>query len=349
MSFIGNLVSKLESRSLKYGYSNARVRAMKGLLLKPAFLEELIRVKSVEGMVELLQRTGYKNDLAAASVDYGGSALIETASSRNFAATVRKLVKLTPGSDRATLKALLVRWDMLNLKAVLNARRAKKGYEEIKPVLYDVGGLGEDDFKRILKVDDSELARQIRRTELGRKVLPPGKTGRPAAMSLESIMDTNAYMMLDKQLSSGAKEAQAIRRILGKEIDARNILIIERLKKHGIPPARIAASLIKGGTLGEQLIGRLIDAKDMNSVISIAKTKFRRLEFKGEKMTELEIAFEKAIAAEKLHAFAGSVLSAGAIFSFLLLKEEEINNLRKIAKGKQFNMSEGEVRSMLVY
>jgi vacuolar-type H+-ATPase subunit C/Vma6 len=33
---------------------------------------------------------------------------------------------------------------------------------------------------------------------------------------------------------------------------------------------------------------------------------------------------------------------------FLLLKEEEINNLRKIAKGKEFRMSEEDVREMLV-
>ncbi|MBS3068651.1 hypothetical protein J4450_08145 [Candidatus Micrarchaeota archaeon] len=45
----------IESRALKYGYSNARVRGMKGLLLKPAFLDELIKVRSIDAMVELLQ------------------------------------------------------------------------------------------------------------------------------------------------------------------------------------------------------------------------------------------------------------------------------------------------------
>ncbi|HSB46985.1 MAG TPA: V-type ATPase subunit [Candidatus Bilamarchaeum sp.] len=352
MGLISGLVSripKLESRSLKYGYSNARVRAMKGLLLKPAFLDEMIRVKTVEGMVELLQRSGYKADLAAASMNYGGSELIETASSKNFAATVRKLVKIAPKSDRAILKALLVRWDLLNLKAVLNARRLKKGFDEIRTALYDVGGLDEDDMKRILKAEDSELVRQIRKTELGRKVLPSGKLSQQALANIEGLMDTNVYFMLDKELSTGAKEAEAIRRILEKEIDAKNIMIIERLKKHGVQAAKIRSSLIKGGTMNEQMVGRLIDARDLNALISVARQKFRRLEFKGEKMTELEIAFEKAIAADKVHAFSGSVLSAGAIFSFLLLKEEEINNLRKIAKGKQFNMGESEVRSMLVY
>jgi V/A-type H+-transporting ATPase subunit C len=336
---------KFESRAFKYGYSNARVKAMKGLLLKEAFLEELIRVKSVEGMVELLQRSGYKGDFAAAAVDHSGTSLIETASSRNFAATVRKLVKMTPVSDRGTLKALLARWDLLNLKIVLNARRLKKGYDDIRPMIYQVGGLNEEDLKRILKAEDSELVRQIRRTGLGEKILPP----RTKQDEIEGAMDTNLYMMLDSELHAGAKETLAIKRILKREIDAKNIMIIERMKKQGASSAKIRSSLIKAGDMGEQMIARLIEAKDMASVMSAAKSMFRTLEAKGEKMTDLEIAFEKAIAAEKVNAFAGSVLCAGVIFSFLLMKEEEINNLRKIAKGKQFNMNEGDVRAMLVY
>ncbi len=50
---------KFESRSLKYGYSNARARAMRGILLSPSALDELIKVKTLNGMVELLQRTRY--------------------------------------------------------------------------------------------------------------------------------------------------------------------------------------------------------------------------------------------------------------------------------------------------
>ena len=335
---------KIESRALKYGYSNARVKAMKGQLLKQAFLEELIKVKSIEGMAELLQRSPYKADLSAASLEYSGARLIETAAARNFAGTVKKLVKIAPKDDRAALKALLVRWDLLNLKALLNGRRLKKNYDEVKPLLFDVGGLKEEEFRRILKADDNELVRQIRKSGLGGMV--PSKMADPG--NLESAMDTNVYGMLDKGLSSGGKEALAIRRILKKEIDAKNIMIIERLKKHGTPAAKIRAGLIKGGTLSEQMVAKMIEAKDLPALMSIARGKFRRLELRGEKMTELEIAFEKAIAAEKVHAFAGAMLSAGVIFGFLLLKEEEINNLRKIAKGKEFGMSEPEVRSMLV-
>jgi V/A-type H+-transporting ATPase subunit C len=66
------------------------------------------------------------------------------------------------------------------------------------------------------------------------------------------------------------------------------------------------------------------------------------------KLTDLEIALEKSIAAQRLLAFHRSTLSVGVIIGFLLLKEEEMSNLRKIAKSKEFHVPEAEVRKMLV-
>jgi vacuolar-type H+-ATPase subunit C/Vma6 len=41
-------------------------------------------------------------------------------------------------------------------------------------------------------------------------------------------------------------------------------------------------------------------------------------------------------------------LSVGVILGFLLLKEEEIKNLSKIAMAKEFGFSESETKHMLV-
>jgi len=367
----------LGGRALKYGYSNARVRAMKGLLLKQAFLEEAIRVGSVEAMAELLQRTGYKSELAAASVSYKGSMLIEMAASRNFSRNVRKLVRITPESDRKALQALLVRWDLMNLKTLLNARRLGKSYDEIKPYLLEVGGLGEDDFRRILKADGRAVEREIRSTGLWQwmrrtsenaaldlKGMSGSSGGRGAAgdSRIESVVDSYIYIIMDNALAEvGGKETADIRKTLRREADAKNAMIIERLKRHNIAADRIRKSLIRGGTMNAQMTDKLIEAKDQSAMLAILKQRFPRLDIRGEKgergekggdgrasLTELEVALEKTIAAQKVGAFGRSILSAGVIFGFLLLKEEELNNLRKIAKGKEFRMSEADVREMLV-
>ncbi|MCI0503291.1 V-type ATPase subunit [Candidatus Micrarchaeota archaeon] len=366
---LGGMAGKLpriESRALKYGYSNARVKAMKGLLLRGSFLDEMIRVGSIEGMVELLQRTGYKADLAGASVTYGGSALIETAASRNFSRTVKKLIKITPKSDRKALEALLIRWDLLNLKTLMHAKRIRKTYEDVRPYLFDVGGLGEDDFKRIMKADEGNLMKELRRTDIGQKMLSIG-TGQlnrqmkekftnalrslDTFLQMETIIDAYIYLFMDQVLSEvGGKDVSDVRQILRKEIDAKNILIIERLKKHGTQKDKILGSLIRGGTMSDALVAKFIDAKDMHGVIALAKPRFHGLEVKAEKiaLSDLEIAFEKSVTEQKVHAFHRAILSVGVVIGFLLLKEEELNNLRKIAKGKEFNLPESEVRAMLV-
>jgi len=356
-----------ESRGLKYGYSNARVKAMKGLLLTSAFYEEMIKVKSIEAMVELLQRTGYKNDLAAASVDYAGSELIEMAASENFARTVQQLLRITPKEDKAAVRALLVKWDLMNLKTLMHGRRLNQSYEQVKPYLFPVGGLTEDDFKRIMKAEEKEIFREVKRTELGGHMLSSSTAHFSKRMwdnfrnalrsvnmflQMETIIDGYTYLLMEKGLVEvGGKEIDAIRQILKKEIDERNIMIIERLKRHGAQPKDIKESLIHGGTLSESFITQLIEAKDLGAVVALIKTKFRPLDIKDVstlELADLEIALEKSLATQKTVAFYRAVLSVGVIVGFLLLKEEEINNMRKIAKGKEFNIPEQDVRDMLV-
>lgn len=366
MAVLNGKVPKIESRALKYGYSNARVKAMKGLLLKQGQLDEMIRVATVQAMVELLNKTGYKNELASASVEYSGSALVELAASRNFAKVVRKLLKITPKGDQNVLRALLIRWDLMNLKSLMHAKRLKRNYDDVKPYLFEVGGLTEDDFKRIMKADDATIMKELRRTELGEKMLSISTMSLNRRMKesftnalrsldmflqMETIIDAYIYLFMDHALSEvGAKEVESVRGILKREIDAKNILIIERLKRYNTSKEKIIGNLIKGGTINDAIIEKLVDAKDLQAVVNIIKPKFRQIEIRGDrlKLTDLEIALEKSVAAQKVLAFHTNVLSVGVIIGFLLLKEEEINNIRKIAKCKEFKIPENEVREMLV-
>ncbi len=353
---------RIESRALKYGYSNARVKAMKGMILRSNALEEMIKVGSIEAMVELLQRTNYKNDLAAASVNYSGSLLIENAASRGFARLVRKLIKIAPKSDKKALKVLLARWDLMNIKTLINARRLGMDYDQTRPLLFDIGGLSEDDFKEILKTDN--LLKELGKTELGSRFISfsrQDKSGKARGIragtqddkslltKIEGEMDSYIYLFMDNVLSEvGGKDFLRIREIIRKEIDAKNVMIIERLKAYGAPREKIIKSLIRGGTLNKLFLDKIIECKDLAHVMTIISSRFYNIKEKEGSLYELEIALEKSIAAQKVLAFRSAMLSAGVIIGFLLLKEEEINNLRKIAKGKEFGLSESEVRSMLV-
>ena len=360
------MIPNIESRSLKYGFANARAKAMKGLLLKLAFLDEMIKVSTIDAMVELLQRTDYRDDLVAASIDHSGAELIELAAGNNLMRMAAKLKKVTPKSDLGAVRALLRKWDLLNLKTIVNAKSMDKSYEEIKPYIFPVGDLSAQDFERIAKAEKDQIFNEIRKTSLGAEMLSASTalfsrqmwdTFRSALKNLntyrqmETILDAYTYLFMDKALSKVAgRDVADIRKLLRKEIDAKNILIIERLKMHNIPKDRIGNYLIKGGTLNKSFLRSLMDAKDFGAAIALAKSKFSKLEFREASPTisDLEIAMEKALAAEKTLVFHRSVLSIGVVLGILLLKEEELNNLRKIAKGKEFGMSEKDIRDTLV-
>lgn len=347
----------LESPAMKYGYSNARIRAMKATLLKPALLEEMIRVGNVEAVAELLQKTGYKADLAALASVYTGSRLVDAAASRNFARTVRKVINVAPKSDQKAVRALLVRWDLINIKALLHARRLKKTYDEVRPYLFEVGELTSEDFRAILRADDANLKKELMKTEVGRRMLEtplPGekKAARGDITQQENAIDAYAYVLMNRALGElGGSDVGDVRRILKREVDAKNIMVIERLKRHDVPRTKIEASLIQGGGLPDATLSRLIEAKDLGAVATLIRKDFPNVEIRGEGkkgLTELEIALEKAIAMQKVILFHKAMLSLKVIIGFLLLKEEEMNNLRKIAKGKEFRMTESEIRNMLV-
>ncbi len=356
---------KIENRALKYGYSNVRARSMKGTLISESLLNEMIRVSGVDAVIELLQRTEYKEDIGSAAASYSGSRIVEFATSTNFSRVAQRLVKITPKDDCPAVEALLLKWDLNNLKAIMDAKKIGMSYEEVRPHLFRVGDMSDDDFKRILKADDRILLQEIRRTRLGKMLFTPLET--PTGKQLqravkdslrsvdaffkeESLLDGFAYFMIDRTLSRlRGKEIAYLRRLIRKEIDIKNIMIIERLKRHNMPREQVLLRIIKGGTLRDSSLKAILDAKDLGAVIILVKNKFPRLELKDNMtLAEFEIALEQAIARQRNHAFHRNVLSVGVIIGFLLLKEEEINNLRKIAKGKEFGLTEDEIRQTLL-
>ena len=356
---------KIESKALKYGYANARIKVMKALLIDQALLDELIRVRTVDGVAELLQRTDYKTDFTGEG-GYTGSQIVEIASARNFSRTVGKILRLAPKDDLPAVKSLLRKWDILNMKTIIHAKMAGLTYRDIKPYLINTGGLPESEAEQIMKAEGDEFFNELKRTELGKEMLSVSTAAFSKNMrrifnnalknmnmfvQVESIIDAYAYLFMDKGLAQvGGKEIESIRKILKKEIDEKNVLIIERLKKHDFGKEEIRKYLIKGGTLRTAFIDKLMEAQDRQLTVSLIKSRFRRLELKeGEtSLIDLEMALEKAVAAEKVAAFHRSIMSIGVVLGFILLKEEEMNNLRKIAKAKEFNVPEAEVREMLV-
>lgn len=361
MGLLDLLKNAFESRALKYGYSNARVSGMKGLIIKPSVLEDLIRVKTIDEMVELLQRTHYKEDLISLSIRYKGSELIELALAAHFSKVIRKVLNFTPKSDKKYAAALLRRLDLLNLKTILNARKSRRSFEDIRPYLISSASLSGSDLERI-HLSQSPI-QEIRRTKLWgelfesktnpvtKKILYSLKKElKNPGHQIQTILDLALYSLLESSFDSNKKEIRSFRNLFKKEVTAKNIAIIERLKSMGIQKSEIQKYTINIEGVQIQKLNKIMDSKSLEETLKLAKSNLSGIGASNtlNSLVDLEINLEKAIALEKLKIFYRSNLSIGAILGFLLIKEEEINNIRKIAKGKEYGLPDDKIRQTLV-
>ncbi len=367
MSFLefGGAIESLNP-AISYGYSNSRVRALKGLLLAKPQLIELLKVTSLDSVMELLHKSGYSSDLASSAALNSGLTLFENALSTNFSRNISKILKFTPKKDFSSISSLLVKFDLTNLKTLMHARKSKKSFSSIQQYLVSVGGISESEFQRILMCDDRNLSAEVFRTKFGKFISLQSKSDsrfssgvsmlrnslRSASTFLqnENLIDGFIYSLIDGALeSSSSKGMDIIRSLLVWEIDIKNSLIVLRMRSKGLDFSAIKKVLIPSGSVSESFAFRLFEAKEHQTVISVLKTKFSDLSISNYiELSELEIALEKNLNVQKSKAFHRSILSAAVIAGFVFLKETEVSNLRKIAVSKEFGLENEKVEKMIV-
>ncbi|MDD5023112.1 MAG: V-type ATPase subunit [Candidatus ainarchaeum sp.] len=350
-----------------YGYANARVHGMKGLLLNKETYLELANLKSVVAMAELLQKTHYKKSVLDSSAYYDGIQLIDCASGDHYSTIVKKIKKIAPNEDKPVIDALLMKWDVINLKIVLQSRKITSNFSEVKPKLIAVGSLDLTALESIYKVEEKELLNEIKKTQFGRDLLSQSskQLGSESwnrfkkAMSVTDIfseirvmLDTYSYALMEYYLRPFIhdKYVKALYKLLSEEITTRNILIIERLKQSGIKDEKtISTYLLKGGLMDKIMISNIVKSDNLANLFPLIKRLFPSLkQEKVKDLVTLETELTRARSFERIKFFHKSILSIGNLLGFILLKEEEMNNLRKLALSKEFEIAPKEVIETLL-
>lgn len=361
---------KLTFKPLVYGYSNARVRAMQAAYVSDAMLREMLTVGSVDEIVELLERTTYKEDLIQLSLKFRGEELVELALSANFARFAQKLRKSTPSQGKKPLEALLSRWDVRNLKTVILGKKLGKKFDEVSPLLVAAGTLDKAGLQRMLEAKDGyEFYGILRASAFGRAMLDTPIGSIPGLQRIRRLMmmgESQTIEGLDKlldgyyfYLTSQAvvptdADSAAVAKMLSAEADAKNLSTVLRLRTAGgngtenlrgriVPGGAITAREWEALYLGEDYDSRLLHiskALGMHAdLVELAK--------KGS-ISNIEIALEQKSAHESLRAMRRMQMSLGAIVGAIVLKEQEMSNIRKIVRGKALGLPKERITQMLV-
>jgi V/A-type H+-transporting ATPase subunit C len=351
-------LSVFRTRAMRYAFSNARVKAMKAALLPKETVGQLVAADRVGDVVALLERTDYKDDLAEPALKHSGADLVEFALGRHMARKARKVLSFTPKESVRAVLSVLEKWDAYNLKTILLAKHLGHSAEDVAPLLVPAGEMDSQDLARLQaqeKIED--VASFLSGTAYGNALAPLlaeyRKTG--SIQPLLNAVDKAFYSNLSRSVSPSLPDGGRILSVVKSSIDNRNAVNILRGKREAATEQAISSFIIDGGTLSRNSLAPFVRASTADEATKLVIERFRlgpALEAHGAgraSLVAIEIELERRVLRFGFKALRASVLSPGALVGYLLLKENEVNNIRKIVRGKEFNLPPAKIKETLIF
>ncbi|MDO8626995.1 MAG: V-type ATPase subunit, partial [Candidatus Diapherotrites archaeon] len=145
-----------------------------------------------------------------------------------------------------------------------------------------------------------------------------------------------------------------VSKLLESDIDSKNLMNILRAKKSNAENLFIEKILISNGGMDKKYLSGLLKLESVEKIIETVKAKFglqQALEkFKEDNsLIHFELGLEKLKLSKGLSVLRRSILSIGTIMGFVYLKEQEISNIKKILRAKEFNIEKEETEKMLLF
>lgn len=348
--------SSIVFRSLAFGYANARVKAMRQNLFTGRELGAMADAKSMEEIYSILEKTQYKQDIPGAAPGRSVSDIIELALTKNFSRTLAKINKVSPDFVKKRVAGFFERYDANNAKIIILGKHLGQAPEEIRQYIVEGGAISKGAIERAINAKSlKEAAYEFAGTDYGSPIskgyVEYEKTRQISAILQE--IDSTYFSRLPELAKQSFGDARILLKILKTQIDAKNISNILRSKRDLLGEEKTLKLIIDGGNIAKDRLGRAAGAKSVEEAAKVFENNFdfrKAIEDyrKTGSIIPFELAMEKAISAKSLSLLRTSVLSIGAIIGFVLLKEEEISNVRKIVRAKEFNLPAGKLQEIMV-
>jgi V/A-type H+-transporting ATPase subunit C len=337
-----------------YALVNAKVRAMRSQFLNESQYRQLIDTKSLREFWSLLSRTRYAS--LVEKVNYQEPAQVEISFLLAEVQQLRQIRKYCRRKTMEIMNRLMERYDGEKLKIILRSwYRQGKGADAIfpEPILTDfpIRKLVESKniHEFILLLEGSVFQRvlsSVQRDFIETKSLFP----------LELAIDRHIFQhLLDMKSFLNARDKRILERLIGVEIDLKNLEWIGRFKKYyDLTSAQIADYLLPYGyRLGVNQIRQSLAGESLSSVL------VQIIRGMG---VDLPVEMEEDFALEALDQFLKDVLmrearrvfgefpfSVGSILGYFYLMRLELNNLRTLVQAKQYEYPPERTENLLYY
>lgn len=318
-----------------YGYINGRVRMMRVELLEQRSLDEVQNAANYSEYLRQLSETSLREDLGEATAQGAGLEQLDAALSRNYLRAVQRLRSIATGQPAQEIEALLLRYDLQNVKTLVRGVLTGRGADDIVGGLIPAGTIPWAALQAAAQSSDVPSLAQtlsVAGGRIGGVLRGAVSGGATASLDLEVALDQGYY----RAVLAGVR-GNNVRRYFTREIDVRNLLIARQLR--GGPP--VARYFIPGGQgVGEGDFLRIAGG-DNGTASDLAPI-----------LEAPDLGVAEAVARRQLDESSRNVamadaLGPGVALDYLRRKEQEIARLRLIGRAKFYGLSKEELSKEL--
>ncbi len=335
---------------VKYAYITGRVRAMKTKLIPAEMYSRMMNMEMSE-IARYLEETQYKEEIDALAKDYSGVDLIEHATFANLAKTFRKLAEVSIDEPSFLILEYLRRWDVWNIKTLLRGKYSGASDTEIMKYLVPAGELSPEHLEELAKKDSiQDIISAFDGTDYASALAQyDGKN----LASLENALDKLYYFRMERAVGGTLSVGGGLLlKYVRREIDIKNLITLFRMNKAGIDAAVIQENLIPGGKLHDELsrmagqpFGEFLRGLEgypfWSSISDIATSDIEAVSRVEARLKAYLIRYAWALS--NYHP-----LSILPVLGYMVSKETEVSNIRKIVRGKEAGLPSELIEEQVV-
>lgn len=338
----------------EYAFINARVGGMKAHLLNSMEMKSLIESRNFDDALALLKNTAYGKELS--KLPSPSLVEIENVFSKSVVRDCEKLVISVSGASKKFLTLYTKKFEIDAIKLLLIMKGRGEEIKKYPWILQRIMSMPV--AEKLVEIGTpEEVVEMLRSTKyypaLQKAVSEYNEQG--DVYPFIAALDIYHYGALNKVIKKemSAKDRKFAERLIGLEIDAKNLLTVLRIRgideeqaTNWLIPVRYkltdsdlrAAFNVRALTELTQIIERY------SGIIS---TGIRGQE-KTQSLFALEQEFRKYILKANNRLFSGDRFHMGVPLAYLNLKENEVRNLTAILHGKEKGMDTSKIEETTI-